>query len=93
MASLEMKRQDEENRRKLGLGEVQAGRALAQGQYVSELAGTAASAAQTGIGIYGMSAANAAAPAAKTAAPGYLPPVTQTPAFYGNTGLSYGGNG
>lgn len=91
MASLEMKRLDEENRKKLGQGEIQAGRALAQGQYVAELAGTAASAAQTGIGIYGMGAGAGTAGAAKAAAPaatGYSQPVTQTPSFY-NTGVRY----
>lgn len=87
MASLELRRQDQENQKKLGTGEIQAGKALAQGQYVAELAGTAASAAQTGIGIYGASVgAPKAAPAPAYSAP--APPVTQTPSFYG-AGLSY----
>ena len=89
MASLELKRQDEENRKKTGTGEIEAGKALAQGAYVSELAGTAASAVTTGIGAYNGGAgglmtsggARAAAPAAA--------PVTTTPGYYKPTTFGY----
>ncbi len=89
MASLEMKRQDEENRKRLGTGEIQAGKALAQGQYVAELAGTAASAAQTGIGIYGQSAGGAGMAKAAAPAANYAQPVTTTPGYYKPTTFGY----
>jgi len=73
MATLEVAKQNTENQKALGFGEIKAGEALAKGQYIADLAGTAASAVTTGIGAYGSFGGGAGATAASRAAPAAAP--------------------
>lgn len=56
VVGLEVNKQNTANQIALGQGEIAAGKAMAKGQYIADLAGAAASGVTTGLGAYGAGA-------------------------------------